>query len=101
VNANAIANLFKIAKDIMVQSYDRIWNISRVIIWLKYTINGQSELYTAVRQLEFALLRMTQQISDLLGAVVSAARKVTYEFCKSGYITEHIEKRVFKPPPRI
>jgi hypothetical protein len=55
----------------MVQSNDRIWNISRDIIWLNYTINGQSELYTAVRQLELALLRMTQQISDLLGAVQS------------------------------
>jgi hypothetical protein len=69
VNANAIANLSTTVKDIMVKSYDRIWNISRDIIWLNYTISGQSELYTAVRQLEFALLRMIQQVSDLLSAV--------------------------------
>jgi hypothetical protein len=71
VTANAIANLSTIVKNIMAQSYDRIQKISRDVIWLNYTIYGQSKLYTAVRQLEFALLRMTQQISDLLGAVQS------------------------------
>jgi hypothetical protein len=38
-------------------------------VWLNVTIYSQSEIYMAVRQLEFSLLELTQQIDGLLEAV--------------------------------
>ena len=71
VNAHAIANLSSIVKDIVSQSYERFQQTAREVIWLNYTLHGQSELFTAVRQVEFALLQMTQQVSDLISAAQS------------------------------
>jgi hypothetical protein len=72
VNANAIENLSSIVKDIVSQSYERFQQSAREVIWLNYTFHVQSELFTSVRQLEFALLQMTQQVSDLISAAQSA-----------------------------
>ena len=71
VNANAVANLSSIVKDIVIESYERFQETTRDILWLNYTINGQSEFNTAVRQLEFAFLLMLQQINELLEAIQS------------------------------
>ena len=71
VNANAIANLSSIVKDIVSQSYERFQQTAREVMWLNCTLHGQSELFTAVRQVEFALLQMTQQVSDLISAAQS------------------------------
>ena len=71
VNADAIANLSTTVKDIVNQSYEKFQQTARDVIWLNYTLHGQSELFTAVRQLEFALLQMIQQVSDLIIAVQS------------------------------
>ena len=38
-------------------------------MWLNLTLYSQSRVYMAVRQLEFALLQLTQQIDELLAAV--------------------------------
>ena len=40
-------------------------------MWLNLTINSQSSVYMAVRQLEFAVLQLTQQIDELLAATQS------------------------------
>jgi hypothetical protein len=69
VNAHVIANLSSIVKDIVCQSYERFQQTATDVIWLNYTLHGQCELFTAVRQLEFALLQMTQQVSDLISSV--------------------------------
>jgi hypothetical protein len=50
VNADAIANLSSIVKNIVVQSYDKFQETARDILWLNYSLHGQSELYTATRQ---------------------------------------------------
>jgi len=71
VNADAIANLSTTVKDIVNRSYEKFQQTARNVIWLNYTLHGQSELFTAVRQLEFALLQMIQQVSDLISAVQS------------------------------
>lgn len=71
VNANAVANLSSILKDIVIQSYEKFQETTRDIHWLNYTIYGQNELYTAVGQLEFALLLMLQEINELLEAIHS------------------------------
>ena len=38
-------------------------------MWLNLTIYNQSEVYMAVRQLEFSLLQLTRQVDELLAAV--------------------------------
>jgi len=63
--------LSSIVKDIVSQSYEKFQQTAGDVIWLNYTLHSQSDLFTAVRQLEFALLQMTQQVSDLISAVQS------------------------------
>ena len=38
-------------------------------MWLNVTLHSQSDLYMIIRQLEFALLRLIQQIDQLFGAM--------------------------------
>ena len=44
----------------MVQLHDMFYEITRDIMSLNLTVYRQSRLYMAVRQLEFALLQLTQ-----------------------------------------
>ena len=69
INADAIANLSSIVKDNIIQSHDKFQQITHDIMWLNLTIYGLSEIYMAVRQLEFALLQLTQQVDDLFIAI--------------------------------
>ena len=69
VNSQAISNLSVVVKDFMVQSHDRFYELTRDIMWLNLTVYSQSRVYMAVRQLEFALLQLTQQMDELLAAV--------------------------------
>jgi hypothetical protein len=79
VNAHAIANFSAILKDIVVQSYDKFQVTARDILWLSYTLHGQSELYTT----ELELLQMFQQVSELLEAVQSVLQgKLPIHFIK-------------------
>jgi hypothetical protein len=39
------------------------------IVWLKLTVYNQSNIYMAIRQLEFSLLQMFRQIDALFAAV--------------------------------
>ena len=71
INAMAIANLSNIVKDIVMQSHDQFQQISHDISWLNITLQNYSELYTVVRQLEFALLQMICHFDRLLGAIQS------------------------------
>ena len=41
-------------------------------MWLNITIHAQSELFTVIRQLEFALLRLNQQLDELTNVVQCA-----------------------------
>ena len=41
-------------------------------MWLNITVYAQSELFTTIRQLEFALLRLIQQHDELSNAIQSA-----------------------------
>lgn len=93
VNANAIVNFSTIVKNIVAQSQVWFQKFARGVMWLNYTLQDQSELLTAVRKLELALLRIIKKVSDLkLFRTVSVARQVTYEPNKSNYLTEYIKK---------
>jgi len=72
VNAKAIANLSSIVKDNIIQSHDKFQELTRDLMWLNITVYAQSELFTTIRQLEFALLRLIQQLHELSNALQSA-----------------------------
>jgi hypothetical protein len=38
-------------------------------VHLNLKLHGQSDLYTVIRQLEFSLLHLTQQIEELFNAI--------------------------------
>ena len=69
VEADAITNLSSIVKDVVIRSHDKFKEVTRDIMWLNVTIHNQSELYMVIRQLEFALLQLTQQLSELMDAI--------------------------------
>ena len=70
VNTEAIANMSTVVKDFMIQSQDKFYEVTRDM-WLNLTIHSQSSVYLAVRQLEFAVLQLTQQLDELLVATQS------------------------------
>jgi len=53
----------------MIDSHDRFFETTRDILWLNVTVHSQSEVYMAVRQLEFALFQLTQRVDQLLAAI--------------------------------
>jgi hypothetical protein len=69
VNTEAIANVSEVVKDFMINAHEKFYAINRDIMWLNITMYSQNEIYMAVRQLEFSLLELTQQIDGLLEAV--------------------------------
>jgi len=71
INAMAIANLSSIVKGIVIQSHNKFQQITHDISWLNVTLRNYIELYTVIRQLEFALLQMIYQPAELLGAIQS------------------------------
>ena len=69
INAMAIANLSSIVKDIVIQSHKNFQQVSQYVSWLNVTLRNYSELYTVLRQLEFAVLQMIHQTDKLIGAI--------------------------------
>jgi len=69
VNVEAISNLFRIIKEKVIHSHEKLQQTARDILFLNLTIHGQSTLFTTIRQLEFTFLRFTQQIDELINAV--------------------------------
>ena len=72
INSDAIVNLSSIVKDIVIRSYDRYQESKRHMDWLNHTLFDQNILHTSIRQLEFALLLIIQQIDELLGTIQTA-----------------------------
>jgi hypothetical protein len=72
VNTDAVANLSSIVKDNLVQSHAKFQQVARDLMWFNITIHAQSDLFTTIRQLEFALLRLIQQLDELTNAIQHA-----------------------------
>jgi hypothetical protein len=68
VHVEAIANLSGIFRDNIIRSHDKFQEIARDILWLNLTIHGQNELNTTIREMEFSILRLTQQLDELINA---------------------------------
>jgi hypothetical protein len=71
VNSGAIANLSRIIKVFVIHSHDKFLEFARDMLWLNVTIHKQSELYMVIRQLEFGVLQLTQQLSEMMDAIQS------------------------------
>jgi hypothetical protein len=69
INSNALANLSDIVKSNMIRSQEKFQQLARDIVYLKLTLHGQSDLHTDIRQLEFSLLQLTQQLEELFNAI--------------------------------
>jgi len=72
IENEAIANLSNIIKDNMIQSHEKFQQVARDILWLNITLFGQSELHIVIRQLEFTLFQLVQQIDDLFNIIQCA-----------------------------
>jgi predicted nucleic acid-binding protein len=53
VNTEAITNMSRVVKDFMINAQEKFYERNRDIMWLNVTMYSQSEIYMAVRQLEF------------------------------------------------
>jgi len=69
LNTESIANLSSIVKDSTIQSHDKYQQFTRDLLLLNFTFLGQSTIYTAVRQMEFTLLQLTQQLDEIFDAI--------------------------------
>jgi len=65
VNAEAIANLLPILRDQVIHSHDEFQSMVKEILVFNVTLFKQSTLFMQIRQLEFGLLQLTQQIDKL------------------------------------
>jgi len=71
IDTEAVANLSNIIKDNMIQPHEK-FQVARDKLWLNITLFGQSELHTVIRQLEFTLFQLVQQIDDLFDIIQCA-----------------------------
>jgi hypothetical protein len=69
LNNEALVNLSTLVKDNMLQSYGRFQETSKDIGWLNNTLQHQSELCIHIRQLEYSLMLVVQQIGELFSSV--------------------------------
>jgi len=72
INSQAIENLTAVIKDKLVHSHEKIQNITKDLAWFHFTVHGQSALFAAIRQIEFSLLHLTQELDDIFDAVQCA-----------------------------
>ena len=53
----------------MIQSHEKFQHVARDILWSNISLFGQSELHTVIRQLDFRLFQLVQQIDDLFNII--------------------------------
>jgi tRNA splicing ligase len=69
LNTESIANLSSIVKDSIIQSHDEYQQNIRDMFWFNLIFLGHATTYTAVRQMEFTLLQLTQKLNEIFEAV--------------------------------
>jgi len=72
INTAGIANLSNIAKDIAILSNKHYQQINRYLMWLNVALYSQNKVFTAIRELEFALLHLIQRVDELFAAIQHA-----------------------------
>lgn len=69
MNSNAIANFSSTVKGVVIHYRDKFKQVTRDILLFNVSIHKQSEPYMVIRQLEFAVLQLTQQLSELMDVI--------------------------------
>jgi hypothetical protein len=69
VDTAAITNLSFVVKDFMVESHAKYFELAKESMWLNLNVYNQSEVYMAIRQLEFSVFQLLRKIYDLLAAI--------------------------------
>ena len=69
VNAEAIANLSNVVKEHTIQSHDQLLNLAKGMFCLNATFHTQNSIFTVIRQVEFILMQVIEQIDRLSDAV--------------------------------
>ena len=72
INAEAIANLSTILRDQVIQTHYELQSTAKEILVFNVTLIGQSTLFMHIRQLEFGLLQLTQQIDKFFNSLQCA-----------------------------
>jgi hypothetical protein len=52
-----------------MNSHEQIRQVTRDLMWLNVTVYAQSEIYMAIRRLEFALLELGKKLYDLMAPI--------------------------------
>jgi hypothetical protein len=81
-------------KDVVIKSHDRFKEIPRDVMWLNVTLHGMSELYTLIRQLEFSILKLQENLDELLGALECV-------LFKRGLVVNAMELHIYKAIVRV
>jgi len=74
INADAIANLSEFLSDQFIQTHDELQSMDKNILVFNVTPIGQGTLIMRIRQIEFGLLQLTQQVDKLLNSLQFAIR---------------------------
>jgi hypothetical protein len=69
LNTKSIANLSSIVEDSIILSHDKYQQIIRDTFWVNLTFLGHTTSYTAVREMEFTLLQLFQQLDEIFDAI--------------------------------
>ena len=69
INTDAITNLSSTVKEKLMNSHDQFRQVPRDLMWLNVTLCAHSEIYMAIRRLEFVLLVLGQKLDDLMAAI--------------------------------
>ena len=69
INAEAIANLSNVVQEQMIQSHEQLLNLAKDMFWLNATFHTESSVFAVIRQIEFTLMQLIQQIDGLFNAV--------------------------------
>jgi superoxide dismutase len=72
LNTEAIENLSSIVKDSVIQSHGKYQQITQDLIWFNLTFFGQGTTFAVFRQLEFALLQLSQQLDENFSVIQTA-----------------------------
>ena len=73
MHADVISNLSSTVKE-NIQSHEKFQQVARDLMWFNITIHAQSALFSTIKELEFALLRLIQQLEELINALHLASQ---------------------------
>jgi len=88
-NTEAVETLSERVKALMLDSNKWKDDTDIAIHWLNYTLYNQSNTFTYVRQLEFAILELRTMVKEVLISLEHYDREIVYESNSTRYVKEY------------